>query len=121
MHDVSVFFTHSGRVITDEQAFDRRIFFDDNALFAALWRFNDVHLFRFGTRWNGAEQLLHVRQNFISVEIAYQYESRITRMVPFVVIRLHFGYGSGFEVIKPADSGPMIGMLAEGGCPDFVF
>ncbi len=120
VQNVGIRVANGGRVIADQQALDRRLFFDNDALLAALWRFDNMVLRDRLTCGDRAEQAFNRSQRIICLEIADDDHRRIARMIPFVVVRLHIGCRRRFQVFQPTDGWPMIGVLTKGRRPHFV-
>src|SRR6185295_14209889 len=96
----------------DKQSLDGRLFFHYDALLASLRWFDYAERFRFRACGNRTKQLFHFLRNFIAVEIADDYERGIARMIPLVVVSLHIGSSSRFQVFDPSDGRPVIRVLA---------
>src|SRR5690349_4603890 len=85
----------------------------DHSLLTLLRRLDYPLRLKIGTGRNSAEELINLGQDLIGVKIANDHQRGVPRVIPLIVICLHFPGAGPFQVLYPPDSRPVIGMLAK--------
>src|SRR5262249_20993304 len=94
---------------------------DNQTFLAALTRLHNIQTRRSRTGGDRAKKSFNLLQNLPAFYVSDYYEGRVSRVITFVVVRLHIGARRGFEVFQPTYCRPMIRMLSESCSPDLVF